>query len=294
MVITGTSANGLGAHTAIELAKAQTPPARFILLARSASKVQPVIDAIKAINSSIKASFVSISLDSLASVRAAANEVLSNLGRDGKIDILVNNAGIMAKPFGKTEDGIENQFATNHVGHFLLTKMLYPVIKAAGPEARVVNLTSVGYRLGPFRPDDYNFGDGSNYDEWSGYGQSKTASVLFSQGLAARGVTSFSVHPGTIMTTSLANGMDMSLFEKVDEVARRNTGKGFEIDAQKTVEQGVATTIVAVTDPRIVSESGSYLANCQVEDVYDYAKDPVQVEKLWNLSERLIGEKFEI
>lgn len=200
----------------------------------------------------------------------------------------------MAVPFGKTEDGIENQLATNHVGHFLLTKLLYSAIKAAGSEARIVNLTSVGYKVGPFRPDDYNFSDGSEYDEWSGYGQSKTANILFTKGLAARGVKSFAVHPGTIMTTSLSNGLDMSLFGKIDEVARRNTGRGFAIDTPKSIEQGVATIVVAAIDPRIVSQSGAYLANCQVEDVYEYAKNPEQVEKLWELSEKLVGEKFEI
>lgn len=294
MVITGASEKGLGAHTAIELAKSPTPPSRLILLARSASKVQPVINTIKATNASIEVYFISVSLDQLASVRAAAQEVLATLGRRAKIDILINNAGIMAVPFSKTEDRIENQFATNHVGHFLLTKLLYPAIKAAGSEARIVNLTSVGYKVGPFRPDDYNFSDGSKYDEWSGYGQSKTANILFTKGLAARGVKSFAVHPGTIMTTSLSNGLDMSLFGKIDEVARRNTGHGFAIDTPKSIEQGVATTVVAAIDPRIVSESGAYLANCQVEDVFEYAKDPEQVQKLWELSERLVGEKFEI
>lgn len=256
--------------------------------------MQPVIDTIEAIGASIEAVFVSVSLDDLSSVRTAANEVLSSLGENGKIDILINNAGIMATPFSKSQDGIENQFATNHVGHFLLTKILYPAIKAAGPEARVINLTSTGYALCPFRPDDYNFSDGSEYDEWSGYGQSKTANILFTKGLAARGVTSFAAHPGTIMSTSLSNQMDRSLFDKIDEVSRRNTGQGFTVDKQKSVEQGAATTVVAAIDPRIVSKSGNYMADCQVEDVMDHAKDPMQVEKLWEVSERLIGEKFEI
>jgi NAD(P)-dependent dehydrogenase (short-subunit alcohol dehydrogenase family) len=294
VVLTGASVNGLGAHTVIALANSQPPPARLVLLARSASKVQPVIDTIKSINPSIEATFVSISLDSLASVRKAAEETLSKLGSDGKIDILINNAGIMATPFSKTEDGFENQFATNHLGHFQLTKSLWPAIKAAGPQARVINVTSVGYKISPFRPDDYNFGDGSDYDEWSGYGQSKTANILFTKGLAARGVTSFAVHPGTIMTTNLSTGMDMSLFGLVDGISRKNTGEGFTIDPVKSVDQGIATAVVAVVDPRIVPESGNYFANCQVEDVKEYAKDPVQVQKLWDLSETLIGEKFEI
>lgn len=294
MVITGASVNGLGAHTAIALAKSQPPPARLILLGRSASKVQPVIDNIKSIDSAIHADFVSIFQDNPASVRKAAEEILSGLGNSGKIDILVNNAGIMAAPYSKTEEGIESQFATNHVGHFQLTKSLFPAIKAAGPQARIINLSSVGYKISPVRLDDYNFGDGSNYNRWSGYGQSKTANILFTKGLAARGVTSLAVNPGTIMTTNLATGLEMSDFGEIDGVARKNTGSGFEVDPPKTVEQGISTTVVAVVDPRIASQSGSYLNNCQIEDVRDYAKDPAQVQKLWELSEQLIGEKFEI
>lgn len=294
MVITGASANGLGAQTAIDLAKSQTPPERMVLLARSANKVQPVIDNITSTSPSIKTTFVSVSLDSLDSVRKAGAEIMSIIGQDGKIDLLINNAGIMAVPYSKSPDGIESQFAINHVGHFLLTKLLYPAVKAAGPEARIINLSSSGYLVGPFRPDDYNFGDGNNYDEWSGYGQSKTANILFTKGLAARGVTSFAVHPGAIFSTGLTTELDPAIFEKLDSVAKKNTGEGLAMDEPKSIEQGVSTTIIAALDPRIVPQSGAYMTDCHVQDVRDYAKDPELVQKLWDLSERLTGEKFEI
>lgn len=290
-MITGASADGLGAQTALDLAKAN--PGHLLLLARSAAKVQPVIDEIAKLSSTTKTSFVSISLDDLESVRSAAAEVASQLP-SGKIDILINNAGIMAVPFAKTKLGVESQFATNHLGHFVLTQHLTPYIRAAGKEARVINLTSDGYCICPFRPDNINFGNGKSYHPFSAYGQSKTANILFTKGLAKRGISSFAVHPGVIFSTSLAKSLDMSLLDTIDEVAKQNTGQAFTIGEAKNIEQGVATTIRAATDPEIAEDSGSYMVDCQVEDVREYAKDKEMVEKLWALSEQLVGEKFEI
>lgn len=170
VVITGASANSLGAQTAIELAKAPSPPSHLILLARTAGKVQPVIDQIKK-DSSTGATFVPISLDDPDSVRAAAKTIIDSLGPDGKIDYLFNYAGIMAPPYTLTNQGIESQFATNHIGHFLLTANLMSLIKRAGSEARVINVSSDGYKISPFQPDNYNFDDGKTYHPLSGYGK---------------------------------------------------------------------------------------------------------------------------
>lgn len=291
VVITGASAHGLGAQTALDLAKAN--PAHLLLLARSATKVQPVIDEIARLSPTTRTSFVSISLDDLESVRSAAAEVISQLA-SGKIDVLINNAGIMAVPFAKTKLGVESQFATNHLGHFVLTLHLTPYIRAAGEEGRVVNLASDGYLICPFRPDNINFDDGKSYHPFSAYGQSKTANILFTKGLAKRGITSFAVHPGVIVSTSLARSLDMSLLDAIDEVAKQNTGQGFTMGEAKNIEQGVATTIRAAIDPEIANDNGSYMAGCQAEDVRGYAKDDGLVGKLWALSEQLVGEKFEI
>lgn len=276
-MITGTSAGGLGAQTAIEIAAAS--PATIVLLARSLAKVQPVIDTIAKRSPNTKAIFVSIELDSQASVRKAADEINSQVD---KIDLLINNAGIMAVPFRLTSDGLESQFATNHIGHFLLTKLLMPRILAAGKDARVVNLTSDGYSIGPFRPTDYNFSNGSAYDPLSGYGQSKTANILFTKSLAQRGITSFAVHPGVIFGTNLSAGMeDQSVFDSLDEITRKNTGHGFKMGQPKSIEQGVATTLVAALDPNIVGESGSYMVDCVIaEPVDEYARDPKMIKAL--------------
>jgi NAD(P)-dependent dehydrogenase (short-subunit alcohol dehydrogenase family) len=152
VVITGTSEGGLGATTAVALAHAQ--PSKIFLLARTEGKVSKVIQQIGEISPSTQATFVNIELDDFDSVRKAAATILTLTER---IDVLINNAGVMAIPWEKSKYGIEKTLAINHLGHFLLTKRLLPALIAAGPGSRVINLTSAGYKMGPFRFDDWNF-----------------------------------------------------------------------------------------------------------------------------------------
>lgn len=294
IVITGTSDGGLGAETAIALAAAK--PARLILLARSANKVQPVIEKIKAVDASINADFVPIELDDFDSVRTAARKITD---MTDKIDILINNAGIMAVPdFTTNKSGIETQFATNHLGHFLLTALLFDKVVASGKGARIVNLTSDGHKLGPCRLEDYNFKNGSEYGPWSGYGQSKTANILFTRYLASRlgpkGILSVAVHPGVIMATSLGKNLDDTSVEDLERTALRETGKVFHVGAEKTHAQGISGTLVAALDPRMEENNGAYLEDGNVVEAYEYATAPDNVERLWALSEELVGQKFDI
>ena len=153
VVITGASVNGLGATTAMALAHGN--PAQLILLGRGKSKVDLVVDATMSVDSKINATFVPIELDDLDSVRKAAGTIISMVD---KIDILINNAGIMAvKEYKTNAAGIESQFATNHVGHFLFTNLLMHKILATGEGSRIVNLTSDGHKIAPCRFEDYNF-----------------------------------------------------------------------------------------------------------------------------------------
>lgn len=137
-----------------------------------------------------------VDLSSFASVRTAAQDVLSYAET---LDVIINNAGIMAvTPYTLSPDGIELQFATNHLGHFLLTNLIRPRLS---PSVRVVNVSSNGHTLSPIRFTDHNFSAGSAYNEWQAYGQAKTANVLFSVSLAERwGIEAFSLHPGEIWT----------------------------------------------------------------------------------------------
>ena len=153
VVITGTSEGGLGAESAIALAEGH--PKQLILLARTEAKVTPVIEKIKKINPSTEAIFLKIDLADNSSVRETAANINKKVE---KVDILINCAGIMAvKDFQKSADGIEMQFASNHVGHFLLTNLLMEKLVAAGKGARVVNVTSTGYGLCGPRFEDWNF-----------------------------------------------------------------------------------------------------------------------------------------
>lgn len=157
-LITGTSANGLGAKFATILANYS--PAQIILVSRSKSKVDPVVDEIKSIDSNISVKFVPCELSDQDSVRSAAEMIISD-AEIKKIDVVVNNAGVMALlEYQVDKRGNEMQFSANHLGHFLLTNLIMPKILAAGAGARIINLTSLGHRIGPFRFDDPKFSDG--------------------------------------------------------------------------------------------------------------------------------------
>lgn len=292
ILITGASVNGLGAETALSLARAH--PARLLLLARSSEKVRPVIHALHKINAEIEVDFISIELDKASSIRAAAKEINTMVPR---IDIFINNAGIMAVPYKKNDAGIESQLATNHIGHFLLTNLLMDKVRGVEKETRIVNLTSDGYLISAFNFDDYNFSDGKTYDEFSGYGQSKTANILFTKYLAKHlhDVGVFAVHPGVIQGTSLSQGMaDISLFESIPAIAERNTGHKFEMGGFKTIQEGVSTTLVAALDPRLSTQSGSLLFDCNIVIPKQYASSEENAEMLWKLSEHLVGQEFKL
>jgi NAD(P)-dependent dehydrogenase (short-subunit alcohol dehydrogenase family) len=157
-LITGTSANGLGARLATTLAKYS--PAQLILVSRSKSKVDPVVDEIKSANSNVSVKFVQCELSDQDNVRSAAEKILSD-AEISKIDVVVNNAGLMAiLEYQVDKQGNEMQFSANHIGHFLITNLIMPKILAAGAGARIINLTSLGHRIGPFRFNDPRFSGG--------------------------------------------------------------------------------------------------------------------------------------
>lgn len=152
------------------------------------------------------------------SIRRVAEEVKRLTDR---LDVLINNAGMMTLEKKMTEEGIESQFGCNHVGHFLFTNLLVPLLLPASGKSRVVNLTSLGHRLSPVRFHDYNFEgkeipeeekprkdlpemfqvkEGKTYNGWLAYGQAKSANILFSVGLNERlknkRIVGYAVHPG--------------------------------------------------------------------------------------------------
>ncbi|RYP11274.1 hypothetical protein DL765_007826 [Monosporascus sp. GIB2] len=304
-VITGAGTQSIGGYTALALAKAG--PAHLVLVSRNPATVQPVLDEIKATAPKVKATFVRCDLSDQDSVRGAAAQILEAAPA---IDVLINNAGVMAiKEYTVDKRGNEMQLSANHIGHFLLTNLLAPALLSAAATAatgkvRVVNLTSAGHRISPFRFDDYNFSGGRTYHPFTAYGQSKTANILFSVGLTkrlrARGVTSTAVHPGGVWETRLGDhmradpgGVEAAIGD-IAEVALRNTGREWTQDTleMKTLTQGASTTLVAALDPELPAQSPAYLANCQITKPFEYALEPDNAEKLWELSEQLVGQKF--
>ncbi|KAJ8096472.1 hypothetical protein POJ06DRAFT_203929 [Lipomyces tetrasporus] len=289
-VITGPSQNGIGAETACALAAAS--PAILVLAGRSESKVAPVIQSIRDINRNVKTVFIPFDLSSQTSVRAAAAEINQIVD---KIDVLINNAGIMACPYGTTEDGIEKQFGTNHIGHFLFTNLLLDKIKAAGPGARIVNVASSAHRFGGIRVNDIGFKDGREYDAWDAYGQSKSANILFAKYFASKVPTKeiacIALHPGSILS-ELIRYTDMQLLLNARSRAEKSKLPNYERTDRKSLQQGCATTLVAALDPELQDKSGTYLSDCQVNIPAAHANDAEVAEKLWNLSEEIVGQRF--
>lgn len=292
VLVTGAS-SGLGAETARALA---AKGAAVTLAARDVAKLEAVVTRIAEQTGNRDLRVSALDLTDLGSVRACAKSWLAS---GDPLDLLINNAGVMACPLTRTSRGWEMQLATNHIGHFLLTCLLVPALRAAAP-SRVVNLSSAGHRLAGFDFDDPHF-EHRPYDKWSAYGQSKTANVLFGVALDGRlarhGVRAFAVHPGMIMT-ELGRHLDQ---DDIKELMSRTPAGGSKL-AWKTVEQGAATSVWAATSGELDGRGGLYCADCGVasadadsEDltgVAPHAVDPAMAERLWTLSEQWVGEKF--
>jgi NAD(P)-dependent dehydrogenase (short-subunit alcohol dehydrogenase family) len=214
--------------------------------------------------------------------------------RHDRLNLLINNAGVMATPFVRTVDGFELQFATNHLGHFLLTNLLTPLLLAGAP-SRVVNLSSGGHRGSDIIWDDPNY-ERRDYDKFESYGQSKTANILFSveldRRLSNRGVHSYAVHPGMI-ATELGRHMTRDDFRAISERAKRSPSGG--LPQRKSIESGAATSVWAATADELRELGGVYCEDCAVSDQHaPWALDAESARRLWELSETLVGQTFSL
>ncbi|RGP81501.1 oxidoreductase [Fusarium longipes] len=269
ILTTGVSPGGLGSLFVEAIANAE--PKWAILAGRNINKLQQTADDLASKHPNLKTKLLTLDLSSLASVRAAAEEV-NGWSDVSEIDVLVNNAGIMATDFKLTEDGFENQFASNHLGHFLFTNLIMNKILAS-KTPRVVSVSSNGHRLSPIRWGDPNFSNGDLYNKWSAYGQSKTANMLFAISLAeklgGRGLQAYSLHPGAILETSLANHL-----ENLDSLiaADRALGDPWGWADWSTVpvspEVGAATHVFAAFDPDLNDNNGAYLNDCRLANPF--------------------------
>ena len=301
VLVTGVSA-GLGIETARALA---AHGADVVGTARDLAKAEAATAQIRADASAGGGSFELAELDlaSLASVRACADRLVA----DGRpFDIVITNAGVMASPFGQTADGFETQFGTNHLGHFVLTNRIVPLLR---PGARLVALASSGHRFSDVDLDDPNF-ERTPYDPFVAYGRSKTANILFAVAFDRRhkeqGIRAAAVHPGGIQT-ELGRHLDAGRIEAmVEQINVELAAAGKSPFHFKTIPQGAATSVWAGAVAPADEVGGRYCENCHVsetvaddqalnpvsEGVRAYALDPEHAKALWARSEELVGERF--
>jgi NAD(P)-dependent dehydrogenase (short-subunit alcohol dehydrogenase family) len=300
ILITGSS-SGLGEESARALS---SKGAAITMAARDPEKNAAAAARIREKVPGADLELCRLDLCSLESVRSFAKGFLADHQR---LDVLLDNAGVMCCPQGTTSDGFEMQLGTNHIGHFLLTGLLAPVVVASAP-SRVVVLSSAAHTMAGVDFDDPMF-ERREYDPWLAYGQSKTANALFAleldRRLAKEGVSAYSVHPGMIMT-ELARHLNAELLERmqkrVEERARATGTKGPGMSF-KAVEAGAATQVWAATTGDLANHGGAYLADCQLgmvgveygeRNVERHAQDPDAATSLWAASEGWVGQTFDL
>jgi retinol dehydrogenase 12 len=270
IVITGAS-GGIGRATAEKLAGRG---AALVLACRSEEKTRPVLEAIRA-SGAADVQFVALDLGSFASVRECAAHI-DALGRP--IDILINNAGLAGKR-GATKEGFEVAFGTNHLGHFLLTALLAPKLRAA-PSARIVNVASKAH---------YDAKKGIDYDAirkptrsvtgLPEYAVSKLANVLFTRELARRigpsGIHSYALHPGVVASDA---------WRQVPWPIRPLIKLGMISN-----DEGALTTLHCALSPEVAAQDGRYYDDCREKEPSPIARDDAAALRLWEKSVEFTG-----
>ena len=306
-IVTGGYA-GIGLETVKALASAG---ATVIIPARDLAKAKKSLEGIPNVE------LETMDLMDPDSIKAFAEKFVAS-GRS--LHLLINNAGIMWVPLQRDSRGYESQLSTNHLGHFQLTALLWPsLVKAKG--ARVVNVSSWGHHFSAFNFEDPNF-QNREFQSLLGYGQSKTANILFSVELDNRGqefdVRSFSLHPGAIVDTDLKRHLTNEKLQSLgvydaDNNAIHDPSKGL-----KNLEQGASTTVWCAVSPQLNGIGGVYCENTEIASidaigdenneqfsermnnvdkltgVTSYALDGVTQIRLWSLSQELTGVTFKI
>jgi NAD(P)-dependent dehydrogenase (short-subunit alcohol dehydrogenase family) len=231
-------------------------------------------------------------------VRACADALVA---KGETFDLVIANAGVMACPKSMTIDGFETQFGTNHLGHFVFVNRIASLFK---PGARLVNVASAGHRFADVDLEDPNF-EHTNYVEFTAYGRSKTANILFAVEFDRRhksaGVRAAAVHPGAIQTEL---GRHMTPASMAQLVASTNASRpaGSPAFKWKTIPQGAATSVWAGVAAPAEAVGGQYCEDCHVAELVEgdgirggvrpYALDPARAKALWAKSEEMVRERF--
>ncbi|KAH7382357.1 hypothetical protein BKA66DRAFT_418255 [Pyrenochaeta sp. MPI-SDFR-AT-0127] len=305
-LVTGVS-SGIGIDTVRAL---HTTGAHVYGTVRNVPKGQKVVDQILSEKHEHggKIELIEMELDSFESVRKGAQDFLSK--SQGKLNVLIANAGVMATPYGKTKDGFEIQFGTNHLGHFLLFHLLKNALLSSATPAypsRYVSVSSMGHAFGTVNFDDYNYD--KEYDPWKAYGQSKTANVWMANSIerhyASQHLHATSLHPG-----SIPEGSGLGKYMP-DEVKTALLGDLETHRTFKSVAQGAATQVYAAVSAEWASKGGRYLSGCVEQKSHEertkedgmfhnaneghaaWAYDEENEERLWRESFGLVGLQAE-
>jgi NAD(P)-dependent dehydrogenase (short-subunit alcohol dehydrogenase family) len=265
ILVTGAT-DGLGKRVAFELAGRG---ATVLIHGRDRERLEATIEEAREETGSEKLGSYLADLSSLGEVRALAEQVLTQQDR---LDVLVNNAGVIAGERRQSEDGYELTFAVNYLAHFLLTRLLVPLLRDSAP-ARVVNVASAGQS--PIDFDDVMLERG--YDPMRAYTQSKLAQVMFTFELAERlrdsGVTVNALHPASLMDTRMV----LETFGR----------------SMSTVEEGAEATVRLATSPELEGITGRYFDGTREGRANSQAYDEEARNRLWTLSEELCGRLLE-
>lgn len=280
-IVTGAS-SGIGTETSRVLAMRGV---HVIMAVRNVAAGKNVKEAIVKEIPSAKVDAMELDLSSMASVRKFASDFKT---QGLPLNLLINNAGIMATPFMLSKDKIELQFATNHIGHFLLSNLLLDTMKKTAQESkregRIVNVASEAHRFAyseGIRFDKINAE--SRYNSLGAYGQSKLANILHANELAKHlkeegvNITANSLHPGSITTnlfrhSNLINGFTSTIGKLV----------------LKNVQQGAATQCYVALSPQVRGISGEYFMDSNVGKTNAQGKSVELAKKLWDFSMDLI------
>ncbi len=270
VVITGVN-SGLGLETARVMAK------RGAFIIGAARSEQKAIDAFTSLG--IEGVGVACDLSEPSSVRSAVDNILA---LDRTIDVIVCNAGIMALPERQHKYGIELQFLTNHLGHFIFATGL---LDALAPAGRVVVVSSLAHRMAPETGISFDDLSGeASYDPWERYGQSKLANILFARSLQKRfegtAKVASSLHPGVIKTNlGRNNPTDTQAF--FDQMNPEDI---------KTIPQGAATQCLLAARPEAANAAGRYYSDCQPTTPTPLGLDDELADKLWRTSEEIVSK----
>jgi NAD(P)-dependent dehydrogenase (short-subunit alcohol dehydrogenase family) len=270
-VITGAT-SGIGKETALSLAKKDHA---LYLLVRNMDKGEQVKHELISASKNNNIYLVFCDLSDMDSVVNAASVLKSSLF---SINVLINNAGGVFPQHQLTKDGFEMTFAVNHLGHFLLTHLLLPLLEKG--QARIINVSSDAHRMGKPRFNDLHWNNG-DYSPLKAYAMAKLFNIYFTRSLAVKlgpkGVTVFALHPGTV-STNFGEGL-AGIGKILLWLARP-----FMI----TAEQGAKTSIFLATGSKVDAKSGKYFKNSSVASPSATALDDNARAKLWDLSTQMI------